>query len=148
MDKQNDSTYLADLTFQLLVKCQKKEAHYAKKYGIPVAEFRCLRHLYLNPRATVKDLASYMNLTSSRLTRIIDKLHKKDLVVRNELISDRRFFIVELTREGKKLAKELYDCYVKLHDEIFSSISPSHYKTITQSLEKLLNALDLWLQDN
>ena len=148
MNKKIDTNYITELVFQLLIKCQQKEAKYAKQYGIPVAQFRCLRYIYLNPGITVKEIANYMHLSSSRLTRIIDKLKERDLVDRQEMANDRRHFIINLTPGGKKLTKELYLCYEKLHEDIFATIPESNFKTITRSLEKLLNALNQWLKSN
>jgi len=87
MEQKHDkpiSSLIAELTFQLLSKCQEKEAQFAQKFGISVAHFRCLRHLHLYQKSTVKQLAEFMELTSSRLTRIIDELVKKEIVTRQE----------------------------------------------------------------
>ena len=148
MNTEPDTKYITELVFQLLMKCQQKEVRYAKKYDIPVAQFRCLRYVYLNPGITVKEIANYMNLSASRLTRIIDKLKERKLVERTEMENDRRFFNVNLTAQGKKLANELYTCYIKLHEDIFATIPKSKFKTITASLENILDAVNQWLETN
>ena len=144
MEKDNIkpvATQIAELTFQLLNKCQEKEMLFAQKFEISLAGFRCLRHLHEHQQAIVKQLAESMNLTSSRLTRIIDDLVSKNLVVRESKSFDRRIYVVSLTKEGKDLAEELYGNFNKLHEEIFSEISVSNQKTITNSLEQILNSL-------
>jgi len=149
MQRQNsksEAAYIAELTFQLLKNCQEKEARYAREQEISVPQFRCLRHLYQSPRATVKQLAENMNLTSSRITRIVDKLLEQNLVIRQEGAADRRIFIVDLTYQGKVVAEKLYEGYNKLHEEIFSTIPASKHATIARSLEKLLTAVDVWLK--
>lgn len=144
-NKDFDVGKIADLTFNLVTRCQEKEARFAQQFDMGVAEFRCLRHLYQNPGATVKQLAEYMNLTSSRLTRIIDKLVEKNLVSRKEGIEDRRIFIVDLTPKGKPLAKKLFENYLKLHEEIFSTIPGSQFANIARSLDEILKAVNNWL---
>ena len=137
---------IADLTFRLLSNCQKKEAMFAKRFDISVASFRCLRHLHEHQEATVKQLAENMNLSSSRLTRIIDSLVKSELVIRTEHQSDRRIFIISLTQKGKELAEELYVNFNKLHGEIFSAIPVAKQKQIVESITEMLNSLDLWFE--
>lgn len=139
---------ISELTFNLVTRCQEKEARFAQKYDIGVAEFRCLRHLHQNPVTNIKKLAEYMNLSSSRLTRIIDKLVDKDFVSRKEGIEDRRIFIVDLTPKGKPFAKKLFEDYLTLHEEIFSTIPAPDYKNIAVSLEHMLEAVNKWLYAN
>jgi DNA-binding MarR family transcriptional regulator len=64
---------------------------------------------------------------------------------KNKGIEDRRIFIVDLTPKGKPLAKKLFEDYLKLHKEIFSTIPASEYKSIAFSLEELLKAINEWL---
>ena len=137
---------IADLTFQLLSRCQMKEVMFAKKFDISVAGFRCLRHLHEHKRVTVKQLAENMNLTSSRLTRIVDELVKNKYVTRQEQPSDRRMFIISLTQAGEDLAYELYSNFNKLHEQIFSAIPILEQKAITESLERILKSFDLWFK--
>ena len=149
MKKDNNkpiTTQIAELTFQLLNKCQEKEMLFAQKFGISLAGFRCLRHLHEHQQAIVKQLAESMNLTSSRLTRIIDDLISKDLVIRESKPFDRRAYIISLTKKGKELAKKLYGNFNTLHEVIFSEISDSNQKTITKSLRQMLDSLDLWFK--
>jgi len=140
------SVLIADLTFRLLSNCQKKEAGFASRFDISVASFRCLRHLHEHQEATVKQLAENMNLSSSRLTRIIDGLVKNQLVKRTEHQTDRRIFIISLTQKGKELADELYNNFNKLHEEIFSAIPSAKQEQIVESITEMLNSLDLWFE--
>ena len=149
MDQENSkpmSVLIADLTFRLLSYCQKKEALFAKRFDISVASFRCMRHLHEHQEATVKQLAENMDLSSSRLTRIIDELVKSGFVLRTEHRSDRRIFIISLTQKGKELAEDLYNNFNRLHEEIFSSITVSKQKTIVNSIEQILDSLELWFE--
>jgi len=139
---------IADLTFRLLSYCQKKEALFAKRFDISVASFRCMRHLHEHQEATVKQLAENMDLSSSRLTRIIDELVKSEFVLRIEHQSDRRIFIIRLTQKGKELAEDLYNNFNRLHEEILSSIPVSNQKMIVESIKRILNSLDLWFEKN
>jgi DNA-binding MarR family transcriptional regulator len=147
MTKQKNESIIAniaELTFRLLTKCQEKEAQYAEENKISVAHFRCIRHLYQNDNTTMTQLAEYMNITTSRLSIIIDELVQKKMVLRQENITDRRYYNVKLSAKGKTVAKKLYENYIKLHADIFSSIAETQYETIAQSLKSLSDALSVW----
>ena len=80
MSKNQTAEHLADLTFNLLARCQEKEAWLAKEHGLFQAEFRGLRLFGSDETLNNKQLAKRMNLTESRLTRIIDGLEKRVFV--------------------------------------------------------------------
>jgi DNA-binding MarR family transcriptional regulator len=70
---------LANLTFNLLARCQAKEEWLATQRGLFQAEFKCLRLFGSDKSLNCKKIANRMNLSQSRLTRIIDGLVKKGI---------------------------------------------------------------------
>ena len=68
---------LANLTFKLLARCQAKEEWLAKQRGLFQAEFKCLRLFGSEKSLNNKEIAKRMNLSRSRITRVIDGLEKK-----------------------------------------------------------------------
>lgn len=64
---------------------------------------------------------------------------------KNKGTEDRRIFIVNLTPKGKPLAKKLFEDYLKLHEEIFSTIPGSQYTNIARSLDEISKAVNNWL---
>ncbi len=77
METNSTASRLANLTFSLLANCQEKEVHLAELHGLTQAEFRCLRLFGTDESLNNKTIAERMNLSPSRLTRIIDGLVKK-----------------------------------------------------------------------
>jgi DNA-binding MarR family transcriptional regulator len=76
------SIQLSEITSQLFANCFEKETRHAAKFGLSIVESRCLRMIFDHPHLPVKDLAKYMVLSSSRITRIIDGMVDKKLVKR------------------------------------------------------------------
>ncbi len=68
---------LADLTFELLEHCEEKRQRIAKDIGLTVGEFKVLRALGPNEVVSVGEIAERLQLSSSRLTRILDGLVEK-----------------------------------------------------------------------
>ncbi len=143
--KNENASKLADLTFKLLANCQEKEARLAEKYGLTQSEFRCLRLFNKNDVLNNKMVAERMNLSPSRLTRIIDGLVAKQYIIRQIEPADRRNMKVELSKRGNVIVQKLNDAYVNIHREILEDIDRSQHKPLISAMENLLVALQKWI---
>lgn len=63
---------------------------------------------------TAAMLAREMDCDTGSMTRMLDRLEAKDLIVRTRSTDDRRRVQLELTKNGKKLAARLVDAIVKV----------------------------------
>ena len=146
MKNNNNAEKLANLTFNLLAKCQAKEAWIAEKHGLFPSEFKCLRLLGHNGELNNKDIAKLMNLSASRLTRIVDGLVKKGYLMREINSEDRRNMRLNLLKRGKQLTEKLDESYVDIHREILQEIEPDKHLGLVTAMENLLFAIEKWLQ--
>ena len=98
---------------QLLDRTARKVKHYAQQqfkimgFNITVDQWLVLKHLYENPQMKQNALADLINKDNPTLTRIVDLLCKKGLTERILHPSDRRSFIVSLTKAGEKKVEQL-----------------------------------------
>jgi DNA-binding MarR family transcriptional regulator len=136
---------LADLTFTLLANCQQKEEKLADVHGLTQAEFRCLRLFTTDEVVNNKHIANRMNLSPSRLTRIIDGLVKKEYIIREINLSDRRNMKVSLSPKGVILVQQLNKAYINIHREILQDIDESQHKSLISAMTQLLSALEKWI---
>ena len=146
METNSTASRLANLTFSLLANCQEKEVHLAELHGLTQAEFRCLRLFGTDESLNNKTIAERMNLSPSRLTRIIDGLVKKRYIRRNIDSNDRRNMKVVLSTKGKALVQQLNKAYVDIHEEILMDIDPSQHEQLIVAMTHLLEALEKWLE--
>ena len=89
METNQTAERLANLTFSLLANCQEKEVRLAEIHHLTQAEFRCLRLFGTDESVNNKQIAERMNLSPSRLTRIIDGLVEKQYINREIDPNDR-----------------------------------------------------------
>lgn len=136
---------LADLTFQLLASCQEKENRLARQHNLTDAEFRCLRSMTENESLNNKEIAERMNLSPSRLTRIIDGLVKKGYVKREIQPNDRRNMQVYLSEKGIDFVKQLNRAYINIHTQILSEIDKAQHKPLIEAMDNLLRSVNNWL---
>lgn len=136
---------LANLTFSLLANCQEKEVRLAEVHGLTQAEFRCLRLFGTDESLNNKQIAERMNLSPSRLTRIIDGLVKKEYIVREIDPNDRRNMRVSLSKKGQLLVHQLNKAYIDIHREILLDIKEDQHPPLISAMSQLLGALEKWI---
>lgn len=140
-----DASRLANLTFNLLSTCQQKEGIFAEQYGLTQSEFRCLKMFDKKETLNNKTIAKRMNLSASRLTRIIDGLVAKGYTEREINPSDRRNMDVNLSKKGTNLVQKLNLAYVNIHKELLEDIEESQHKPLIYAMTNLLGATERWL---
>ena len=146
MSKIENAELLGNLIFEILPICQRKETELADEHGLLQAEFKCLRLMGSEGSLNNKDLAERMNLSPSRITRIMDGLVKKGYMQREIDKGDRRNMKISLSRRGKNLTNKLNDAFVEIHSEILQDIDISRHESLITNMEHLHSAVEMWLQ--
>lgn len=147
--KQNEKRLAAeigDLTFRLLSRCQLKEQRFASQFNLTAQEFRVLRNFRGEKSLTVRELVHRIQLSGSRLTRILDELEEKKYMRRTVNASDRRVVTVSLTAKGSALSAELEERFGEIHEEIFKDVPVELREQVIASFRQVLISLDAWLQ--
>lgn len=115
-----------------------KQNHAFRKHGITGAQFNILRILrgqHPNP-ASINLLKDRMLDKMSDASRMVDRLKSKKLVDRKICPDDRRRVEVIITKKGLDLLSEL-DNLNSNFDQLFSTLSKSEAKTVSDLLDKL-----------
>ena len=146
MSEIKNAELLGNLIFQILPICQKKETELADEHGLLQAEFKCLRLMDSEESLNCKDFAKRMNLSASRISRIMDGLVKKGYMQREINKGDRRNMKISLSRRGKILTNKLNKAFVDLHSEILQDIDVSQHEPLITAMEHLHLAIEKWLQ--
>jgi DNA-binding MarR family transcriptional regulator len=137
---------MADLTFSLLEQCQVKQERIAETLGLTVSEFKLLRALNRDKAVAAGELAKRVDLSSSRLTRILDGMVKKGIVTRVAAEDDRRVIEVSLTEGGQRIQQTLNEKYVQTHQDILGLLPPGGGESVIVALEKLGEAMQEWVK--
>jgi DNA-binding MarR family transcriptional regulator len=138
---------MADLTYELLENCQLKIERTAQKLHLTVAEFKLLRSIKDEEMLSAGALAKRMELSSSRITRIIDGLVKKGLVVKGSDGRDRRIVEIRLTPEGVRTRDQLRAMYVTVHQDIINLLPSDAGESVMEAMEKLRQATKEWIKE-
>lgn len=116
-----------------------------KEYGVSIPQVLCLNYLRDAPnfQATQGGLKRFLNLNSSTVSGIINRLEKKGLVARLPKSGDKRVVNIALTSAGDELIASMPSL---LHEQLsgkLKTLNEAELRRIEESLEVLLRLLDI-----
>ena len=104
------------------------------KYDLTEQQWRILRVLWTENNITVAQLSKITLLPAPSLVGILDRLVKKNLLIRNRSDKDRRQVQISLTAKGQGLQQVVAPSVLAIHSRLKARVSNEEW----QSLERLL----------
>lgn len=138
MNKQLDEIY-----FYWLERTTRKFRQFSQKslqehgYNITGDQWVILKRLHESPGSLQKDLASATYKDPASVTRTLDLLEKKGLVMRKADPEDRRGFEVYLTKEGENTVQGILPIAVQMRKKGKKGISKQEMKTFKKVMDQL-----------
>ncbi len=105
--------------------------------GLCLTDFAALEALLHKGPLTITGIQQKVLLASGSMTAAIDRLEKLGLVVRKSSAADRRARLVELTREGRKVAASCFEKHARDLEAVLSVLSADEKQQMYSSLKKL-----------
>ncbi|WP_100372149.1 MarR family winged helix-turn-helix transcriptional regulator [Bacillus sp. FJAT-45037] len=144
MTKANDE--LALKLFVVLSRAHNAVIHEVEKdirgYGVNPTEFAVLELLYHKGSQPLQKIGEKILISSGSITYVVDKLEKKQLLVRLPCPKDRRITYATLTDEGTSWMNERFDDHKKRIASILSGLNDEETEQTIALLKKLgLHAL-------
>ena len=93
-------------------------------------------------KLTSNELAERNRLSPSRVSRIVDHMIGKELLVRTEVQDDRRFINLSLSKEGAKKHKSLMKLKNQCEKNIKSQLQDDQLNTVKNGLLFLTKAME------
>ncbi|SPD76459.1 conserved hypothetical protein [uncultured Desulfobacterium sp.] len=154
VDKKPDQPILSDpeightkeIIFQIRKLMQGGELYSKelnRKYMISAAQLNCLLALQDHGPLPPSQIARHMMVKSSTVTGVVDRLEHKGLVARVRNSPDRRVITIELTQEGKKLAKNAPPPFQKKIVDGLKRLPEKKIMQLILSLKELTDMLDV-----
>ncbi len=121
---------------------EKLNQNFAKAgHDVTSEQWRILRCLWQKDGQRQQDLADVVNKDKTCITRIIDSMEKRDLVVRIPDRLDRRQNLIYLTNKGKKLQEELMEIFAKTSIDAQKDIDPEQLAIFIKILDGIYHNL-------
>ncbi len=108
-------------------------------HDISVAQWVVLRTLYDSQHITLNDAAALIGVDKSSLSRMVQRLVERELVIRSEG-NDRRSLSLSLTATSKELVPKLAALADKNDDAFFHSLSEKERVQFLGMIKQLLKA--------
>ena len=116
-----------------------------KEYGVTIPQVLCLNFLNNSPsyQTTQSEIKKFLNLNSSTVSGIIDRLEKRGYLARLPKSGDKRIANIALTSSGEELLSTIPPL---LHEQLstkLQSLDEPEIRKVENSLETLVRQLDI-----
>ena len=115
-----------DLFFQIEKNLQE--------YKLNISEFGVLEMLYHKGDQPVQKIADKILVTSGTITYVINKLEKKDLVIRRKCNKDKRIYYVSLTEKGRDYIAHIFPKHKEFLNNLFKDLSEEDKRELVENL--------------
>ncbi len=122
-----------------LVKDRILDSH-LQDFGVTAAQFKVLIIVAQYGVDTPAELCRFLSLDSGSMTRMLDRLEQKDLILRRRCPDDRRQVRLALSEEGQKLADQLPQIGAAAMNELVGVLAADELATLENLLSKVLLA--------
>ncbi|WP_207645800.1 MarR family winged helix-turn-helix transcriptional regulator [Geosporobacter ferrireducens] len=133
---------VGDMIQRLVRVFQLIERDQIKIFGVTSTQCYCLLELLKVERLTMNEISHKMNLDTSTMTRVIDKLVRDQMISRERQEEDRRIVVLELTEKGKDVALQLNQSIRKYYKNIIQNLPEGQVENVLNAVFLLLNAFD------
>jgi DNA-binding MarR family transcriptional regulator len=145
---QTPGKFVSSYLLYLLAASSEAASHQfharVRELGLRVPEWRVLACLYDQDGLMITQLARYSLMEQSRMTRIVDQMEKRGLVVRKSDEGDGRRVRVHLTEAGQKVSSDVVEEAREHERTLLSALQEVDAERIKPSLERLLESLNSW----
>lgn len=114
------------------------------EHGLSSIEFEVLIRLARSPdhRLRMTDLSAQTSLTTSGVTRVIDRLERDGLVNRVACATDRRSLYAVISQQGRDRLARVLPGHLEMIDRYLTGVlSPAELETFLGSLRRLRDAV-------
>ncbi len=131
-----------ELITKLYQCCQERIKYQSERFDLPDAELRCLLFFGEERYLTAKGISHKMNVVKSRVTKIIDGLHNKELIQGIKDPEDSRITLLSLSPKGQRKLGEINQFLDHIHNEVLVQMEPEQRKTMLTNLDILKASLE------
>jgi DNA-binding MarR family transcriptional regulator len=116
-----------------------------KEYGVSIPQVLCLNFLHnsVNYQSTQGEIRKFLNLNSSTVSGIINRLEKKGYLARLPKSGDKRVINIALTSAGDKLLSNIPPLLHEQLSEKLQKLDSEKMQSVENSLNTLVNLLNI-----
>jgi DNA-binding MarR family transcriptional regulator len=126
-----------------LAKAMESEfERHLEAYDVTRAGWAVLSAIFHDGKTTPAALASFVGVDGAAITRHLDRLEKRGLVVREPNTKDRRSVCIKLTRKAKRLVPRIAAASIKTNEKFVRALTRSEIDAVQGTIRKMLSRGD------
>jgi DNA-binding MarR family transcriptional regulator len=149
--KTNKTSEFAETVHQLINQIAKNNQAYENAcvnfFGVTTSQGGTILVIPVDATIKMNELSTVAGVDTSTMTRMIDQLVEKGLVIRKTGEKDRRHVHIRLTEAGRKLHQELSSALDKFYQDSLERIPEEKRDWIIDSLVTVNNAIGKGLEE-
>ncbi len=110
------------------------------KGDLTEVQLTCLRFVHLHPEPSIGAIADGLSFSNAASAKLVDRLVRKRLMIREEDQRDRRVLKIKLTPNGQELLAEIDALEANHFGAILQRIPPESLEALTTGLTAFLKA--------
>lgn len=108
------------------------------EHGVTVAEWVVMRALFDHDRMRPSEVSESIGLTRGAVSKLLERLANKGLIVRRADLDDLRAQVVALTQSGRRLVPELAELADQNDAEMFGHLEPKDRASLLSLLKGIV----------
>ena len=128
-------------------KVSQSLAYHLKEHDITPEQWSVLYYVCAQEGMNQKELASHVFKDQPTTARILDVLHRKNLIRKEMDPQDRRAFLVYPLPAGRELMEKIYAIEQKHNQDLTNLLTPEQFKELHHLLHLLRNKLEPHAED-
>jgi len=110
------------------------------KQDLTQVQLSCIRYVHQHSEPSVGMIAAGLGVSDAAAAKLIDRLVKKNLLIREEDLHDRRVLKITLTSEGLKLLESICSLEVQFFASILKRMPSESMTSLEQGMIDFLKA--------
>lgn len=136
-DARNDALQLFIVLSRASQWVNAHADRHIRQLGVNRTEFGVLELLYHRGRQPLQQIGEKILMTSGNITYVVDKLEKKEFVVRVGDPDDRRISYAEITPKGVAFIEDVFPGHTAAIEEATQGLTPEEQRAAAELLKKL-----------
>lgn len=109
---------------------------------INLSEWRIMAVVRARPNISISELIKHVTMDQPTVSRIVDRLVERELLVRDLKSDDRRFVELFLTPTGLETVDKIWPIAMQFYQDATSSLTASEVDTLVRLLKKVRSGFD------
>lgn len=105
--------------------------------GLTNLELRAVSFVGDRKRCIMREVSDYLMVPKNNLTAMMNKLVRKEVIVRERTEEDRRVVYVSLTAKGLELYEQINDSYLDLSKGMLNALEKDEQELMIKVLHKI-----------